>query len=413
MAKPAQGTISVLSQLCKTIPPFLVSKVAREHGCDKQARTFSPWSHVCAMLYSQLAHSLSLNDLCDDLRMQSGKLSAVRDATPPARNTLSNANMKRSSGMARDLFWRMLGHLQESHPGFGPDRRYGKYPHRFRRLINAIDSTTIQLVANCMDWAKHRRRKAAAKCHFNLNLDTFLPRACVVDSAKGHDSRKAAELCADIRRGEIAVFDMAYVDTAFLRELDFRGVFWVSRLKPNLEIKSAKKLKGTGGRILENELVRFSGVKTAGKYPKNIRKVAAIVEVDGTDTRMEFITNNMEWAPQSIVDLYRCRWGVEVFFKELKQTLQLADFLGNTANAVQWQVWTALLAYLLLRFLKFRSGWKHSFSRLFTLVRAMLWEKYDAVAVLARIACGTAPGPPKLKSLPRQAYLPGFEALLA
>ena len=413
MAKPDQGTISVLSQLCKLIPPFLVSKVARDHGCDKQARTFSPWSHVCAMVYSQLAHSLSLNDLCDDLRMQSGKLVAVRGATPTARNTLSHANMTRSADMARDLFWKMLGHLQESHPGFGPDRRYARCPRRIRRIINAIDSTTIQLIANCMDWAKHRRRKAAAKSHFNLNLNTFLPRACVVDSAKIHDSRKAAELCADIRRGEIVVFDMAYVDTAFLQDLDDRGILWVSRLKPSLLVRKGRSMGGTGGRILENRLVYFAGTKTSGKYPEPIRKVTAVVELNGVDTTMEFITNNMDWNPQSVADLYRCRWGVEVFFKELKQTLQLADFLGNTANAVHWQIWTALLAYLLLRFIQFRSSWKLSFSRLFTLVRAMLWEKYDIVAALARISCGTAPGPPKLKSLPRQAYLPGFDALLA
>ena len=101
----------------------------------------------------------------------------------------------------------------------------------------------------------------------------------------------------------------------------------------------------------------------------------ALVEVDGELREMVFLTNNLTWSAQTIADLYRCRWSIEVFFKELKQTLQLADFLGHNANAVRWQVWTALLVYLLLRFCAFLSQWGHSFTRLFTLLRSALWQR--------------------------------------
>src|SRR5271154_7095199 len=121
-----------------------------------------------------------------------------------------------------------------------------------------------------------------------------------------------------------------------------------------------------------------------------LRRVVALVEVDGKDVVMEFLTNNLAWSAQSIVQLYRCRWQIEVFFKQIKQTLQLADFLGTSANAVRWQIWTALLVYLLLRYLAFLSEWNHSFSRLFTLVRASLWKKWDLFALLRRY--GTADG---------------------
>jgi IS4 transposase len=105
------------------------------------------------------------------------------------------------------------------------------------------------------------------------------------------------------------------------------------------------------------------------------------------------------------VELYRCRWQIEVFFKQIKQTLQLADFLGTTANAVRWQVWTALLVYLLLRYLGFLANWSHSFSRLFTLIRAALWKKWD---VLSLLRCyGTAGGHFRYLAQPEQAYLPG------
>jgi len=131
----------------------------------------------------------------------------------------------------------------------------------------------------------------------------------------------------------------------------------------------------------------------------------ALVEVDGQEVEMVFLTNNLEWSAPSIVELYRCRWQIEVFFKQIKQTLQLADFLGTTANAVRWQVWTALLVYLLLRYLGFLANWSHSFSRLFTLIRAALWKKWD---VLSLLRCyGTAGGHFRYLAQPEQAYLPG------
>jgi hypothetical protein len=119
-------------------------------------------------------------------------------------------------------------------------------------------------------------------------------------------------------------------------------------------------------------------------YPALLHRVVALVAVDGQEVEMMFLTNNLEWSAASIFELYRCRWQIEVFFKQIKQRLQLADFLGTGSNAVRWQVWTALLVYLLLRYLAFLSEWHHSFSRRFTLVRVALWEKWDGLSLLRR-----------------------------
>ena len=172
--------------------------------------------------------------------------------------------------------------LQQLHPGFG-GRRRPKFAFRFKRLIHVVDSTTLALVARCMDWAKHRRRKAAAKCHVRLNLQTFLPRFALVDTAGEHDNLRAHELCAGVQAGEIVIFDKAYLD--------------------------------------------FD---------------------------------------------------------------HLADFLRHNANAGRWQVWTALLVYLLLRCCAFLSQWGHSFTRLFTLLRAVLWQRWDWPDLLE--GCGTGTG---------------------
>jgi hypothetical protein len=216
--KPTAAKFSLLRQLCNLIPNHLVPQLAREHAVEERSRTFRPWSHVVSLIYAQLTHSLGLNDVCDALRLHSGPLSAIRGATPPSKNALSHANRERNPKMAEALFWTMLAHLQQLHPGFGARRR-PKLAFRFKRLIHIVDSTTIQLVANSLDWARHRRRKAAAKCHVRLNLQTFLPRFALVDTAGEHDNRRAHELCAGVQAGEIVIFDKAYVDFAHLAAL--------------------------------------------------------------------------------------------------------------------------------------------------------------------------------------------------
>ena len=163
--KPTKHSATVLYQLCKLIPSHLTTKLARKHGVEKKARTFSPWSHVVSLLFAQLTHSISLNDVCDALRHHASKLSCIRGAKTPARNTLASANRNRNSNMMEELFWQTYKHLQNLSPGFSRSGKYSRYPQRFKATIHAIDSSTISLIAKCMDWAKHRKRKAAAKMH--------------------------------------------------------------------------------------------------------------------------------------------------------------------------------------------------------------------------------------------------------
>ena len=404
--KPAKHNYSVLKQICQHIPAHLVPKLSRTFGADKKARSFSPWSHVVAMLHVQLAHSLSLNDVADTLRNHSGVLTTIRRATPPSRNGLSHANRVRDPDMAQALFWEVLSHIQNKHPDFGHGHKYSGLPQRFKRAIYAIDSTTIQLVANCIDWAKHRRRKAAAKCHMQLNLQTFLPQFAIVKEASTHDSTEAYRLCQNLKDGEIAVFDKAYVDFPHLADLNERGVFWITRAKDNMTYRVVKQQSSPKGDVISDVLIELETPKSQKAYPQRLRLVTAHVESNGVKKTMAFITNNTRWAPSSICDLYKCRWGVEVFFKQIKQTLQLSDFLGHSRNAILWQVWMALLAYILIRFIGHLGQWKGAFSRLFTLLRGVLFGRWDAFDIMS--LCGTARGSPRMIGSPQQAYLPGF-----
>jgi hypothetical protein len=308
--------------------------------------------------------------------------------------------------MAEDLFWAVLDHLQKVSPGFG-GRSYQGLPRRFKRSIAVVDSTTIALVANCMDWAKHRRRKAAAKVHMRLDLGSFLPGFAIVDTAKHNDAKRARELCAGLRDGEIVLFDKAYVDFEHLCDLDQRGVFWVTRAKENLKFRTVKRrIQRPQGNILRDDEVVLVQTTTRQKYPKRFRRVVAIVQINGEEHVMTFITNNLTWAASSVGELYRSRWSIEAFFKQIKQTLQLCSFLGHNRNAIRWQVWTALLTYLLLRFRAFVSSWPHSFTRIFTLIRGVLWSRIDLSQLLRRY--GTAGGAFGQRWQPMQPYLPGL-----
>ena len=404
--KPTRSKYTTLQQICKLIPSGLVDKIAQTVGVDKKARTFRPWSHVVALLYTQLVHAMSLNDVCDSLRHHAARLFTNRGATAPKRNTFSHANRTRDPRMAETLFWNVLDHLVRLFPGFG-GRTYQVLPRRFKRVINVVDASTIALVANCMDWAKHRRKKAAAKLHLRLDLQSFLPSCVIIDTAREHDATRARDLCANLGAGEIVIFDKAYLDFAHLAELTERGVSWVTRAKSNMKARCVKRLiKKPHGRILRDDLIVLTGTKSAGYYPGVLRRVVALVDLNGTDTVMTFISNNTEWAASSIADLYKSRWSIEVFFKEIKQTLQLCDFLGHNKNAILWQIWTAPLLYVLLRFLAFMHRWQYGFKRFFCILRSCVWDCYDLGNLIK--SCGTAGDPVRLLAMPQQAYLPGF-----
>lgn len=403
--RPAARKPAIFRQICELIPAHMVPKLARKHGI--RSRGISPWSHVVAGLYAQFTHALGLNDVCDALSANRSLLASIRGAQPPSRNGLSHANRTRPAQMVQDLFWSVLDFLDRQSHGWGGGS-FHRLPRRFRRAIHAIDSTTLALFAHCMDWARHRRRKAAAKLHLRLNLETFLPAMAVVDSARGHDSIHATRLCAGLKAGEIAVFDMAYMDYKLLNDLDERGIFWVGRARENIRLQLVKRrLQQPQGNILQDDEVRVELPRSRARYPRRLRQVTAIVELDGQPVEMAFLTNHLEWAASSICDLYRSRWNIETFFRQIKQTLHLGDFLGHNRMAIEWQIWTALLMYVLLRHLHRAVDWAHSFTRLFTCLRAVIWQRRWLLDYLTLY--GTAGGSFRLQWAPHQAYLPGLE----
>ena len=403
----------ILQQIVQYLPEWTLEKLANKHGVD--ARSCSATSHVVALMIAHLAHTSSLNETCDVCAMHEKKLRYVRNVTPPHRNTLSNANRTRPAAMAEELFWTVKAALETNNvtvngKTFNPRGRPTGFLHRFKKAIYAIDSTTIQLVLNCIDWAKHRRRKAAAKAHVLLNITSFLPSVVVVESANHHDSTRAAALTAGFKAGDILLADRGYVDFGFLFGLEVRRAFFVTRQRGPLkyEVKEGREVSGD---VISDEVIVLTGDETREKYTKPLRRIFAVVELNGRKHDMVFLTNNLDWAAETICELYRARWNIEVFFKELKQTLQFTDFIGYNENAVKWQVWIGLLVHMLLHYAKFLSTWTQSFARLVGIVRGGMWLEIDLVETL--ILYGTAGPEKKPKLCLEQACFKGFEDLLA
>ena len=383
---------AILRQVVTLIPPEIVHDIDRD--VRHRYKGFSVWSHVVALIYQQLTRTGSLNGVCDAAKVHESEWGQLRDATVPHRNTLSNANRKRNPALAEKLHWELLKYFSETFPDFSKVK-YEGYLARFReRHIHLLDSSTIQLVLNSIDWARHRRRKAAAKLHMNLDLGAKMPSFAIVESAAHHDSVRAGEVTANLSDGDILVADRAYTDFGFLCELALRGVFFVVRQKRNMKMRvvESRTVVGTEAdkrdevEVLKDETVRPERKSTATKYDADdglLRRVTAKVVVQGKWKEMVFFTNNFDWTSRTIAELYKARWTVELFFKEFKQTCQVRDYIGYNERAVKWQVWIGLVVHLLLRFVKFGSKWELSFSRLAGVVRCAVWVRRELFAVLA------------------------------
>ena len=380
-------------------------------GEKVKARKFSYSSQVYLLMLSQFLHLFSLNEIVDVSKIYAPELSRLRGITPANLNTFSNANRTRDPKVMQSFFWEVYDTFRRQDGGFVRGRHHGRLTRFNLRGIYAIDSSTIQLAYWCIDWAKHRQRKAAVNIHMVANVANRLPYFCVFGRAKDHDSKMEDELFNSLKEGDIGIADRAYNHFKALHRQSLRGVFFVVREKIGMKYRVVRRVakKDLGENIISDETIMLTGQRTSKEYPCAMRRVVARVKVDGKWRTMVFLTNNFEWAASTIAELYKARWEVELLFKELKQTLQLQDFYGENENAVAWQIWAALLTHLVLRWLKYKSGAACSYSRFAALVRAIVWLKKDAMAILRSYGIAPPPDPGGVAS--GMPYLPGFEKM--
>ena len=376
-----------------------------------KARKLSYGSQMYLLMLGQFLHVFSLNELVDISKIYATELSRIRGITSTNLNTFSNANRTRNPAVMEKFFWMMYEHFRTQDENFVRAKHTGKLSRFKLRNIYAIDSTTIALAYWCINWAKHRQQKAAVKVHMVANVASRLPHFCVYGKANEHDSKKEEVLFESLKAGDIGILDRAYNKFKTLYKQSERGVIFVVREKETMlhEVVESVPEVELGKNIVADETIKLTGVNTSESYPDVLRRVTAHVEINGKWHDLVFLTNNFEWAASTIAELYKARWQVELLFKELKQTLQLQDFFGENENAVQWQIWAALLTHLIVRYIKFKSRAVCSYSRFVAFIRAVTWLKKDLLEILR--SYGIAP-PLESTTLPANApYLPGFEKI--
>ncbi|HXY08324.1 MAG TPA: IS4 family transposase [Terriglobales bacterium] len=266
----------------------------------------------------------------------------------------------------RPVFLDLLGRCEEQ-------ARRGRRKFRFENKRLSLEATVIDLCASLYDWAKFRRTKGAIKLHLLLDHDGYLPRFAVITDGKTHELSVARKLRWE--PGTIVVFDRGYIDYQWFVELTRQGVYWVTRLKDNADyLVVERRPVPTGGKVLADEVISFYGLPGEGR--EYFFRRVEIWDAE-QERRLVFLSNHLQFGPTTLAAIYKERWQVELFFKALKQLCKIKTFVGTSANAVKTQVWTALIAMLLLRFLQLQACFGWPLSNLLALLRQQLFVHRD------------------------------------
>jgi hypothetical protein len=367
---PVERFSSIFSQLLKLFPRTEFQALVKQHRAEHHARGFTCWGQFVAMLFCQLGRAHSLREICGGLASCEGKLTHL-GITAPARSTLAYANEHRPWQLYRGVFEALLVRCQTA----APARR----KFRFKNKLVSLDSSVIDLCARLFDWAKFRRTKGAVKLHLLLDHDGYLPRVAVITDGKRSDIRVARTL--RFEPGTILVMDRGYVDYAWFAQLTEDQVVFVTRLKDNAVYHVVEERRPPAhSHVQRDQVIHLASAAAAGKCPVLLRRVE--IYDPATEQTLVFLTNDLGLGATTVAAIYKDRWQVELFFKALKQNLKVKTFVGTSANALHLQLWTALIAMLLLRYLQLRARFGWSLSNLVALLRMNLFTYRDLWAWL-------------------------------
>jgi hypothetical protein len=360
---------SLFAQCLQVVSRRDFEQAVRLHHAERYAKGFSSWDQFTAMLFSHLAQAQSLREICGGLACCVGKVQHLGLRKAPSRSTLSYANAHRPWPLYQTVLTQLVATCH------GVTR--GKTKFRFRNKIFSMDATLIDLSLTVFgSWAKYRFTKGAAKLHTVLDHEGYLPVFATLTPGHVHDTRIARTLT--FPPGSIVVFDRGYNDFTFFANLAQRGVYFVTRMKRPTLFRVLDRRTPPHG-IRADQTIQLTGPRARHLPP--LRRI--VYRDPQTGRRLVFLTNHFGFGATTIARIYRDRWQIEIFFKELKHTLKIKSFVGTTPNALHIQIWTALIAMVLLRYLQLRAKLKWHLSNLVAFLRwnlftyRNLWEWLD------------------------------------
>ena len=361
--------ITLFSKIISKLDRTKFKKLVGQHKTDKHQKGYDSWTQLVSMLFCQFAKSQSVRDISNGLRSATGNLNHMGIQKAPSKSTISYQNKHRNWELFRAYYYSLLHSLGQQ-PGFK------RVKFRIKSKIFLLDSTTISLCLKLFDWAKYKTAKGAVKMHTLLDFDGNLPAYVNITNGKTADNKGAYDV--PLYSGSVIVADRFYNDFSLLNVWDSNKVFFVIRHKENLQFTSIKENDLPEDRhqhILIDQIIELKNQSSKEKYPKRLRRV--VVWDDVNKQTIELITNQMTWSCNTIAELYKSRWEVEIFFRDIKQLLHIKSFIGTSENAVMIQIWTALITILVLKALKAMSKYKWHLSNLVAFIRLNLFVKID------------------------------------
>ena len=363
---------SIFSQLLQLFPRDGFQRAVKKTQAERHARGFTCWAQFVAMLFCQLGRAHSLREITGGLRSCEGKLKHL-GITAPSHSTLAYANEHRPWQLFQEVFLMLLARFQS--------QGIGKKKFRFKNKLVSLDSTLIDLSVSLFNWALFRQTKGAIKLHLLLDHDGYLPTFAWITEGKIADIRIARQIA--FPPGTVIVDDRAYNDYRLFAQWTSQGIYFVTKMKENAlyEVVGERDVPQNRN-ILKDELIELRGYGAQEKCPYPLRRIE--VYDPSTQQVWVFLTNHLDWGATTIAAIYKDRWQIEIFFKYLKQNLKIKTFVGTSPNAVKTQIWTALIAMLLLRYLQISSRFAWSLSNLVALLRMNLFTHRDLWAWLDR-----------------------------
>lgn len=357
---------SIFSQILSLFSRVEFERAIRETQAEKGAKGFTCWGQFVGMLFCQLGQAHSLREICTGLASCLGKLRHIGITVAPKKSTLAYANEHRPWELYQKVFYQLLWRC---HGEF-----IGKKKFRFKNKLMSFDASLIELCATVFDWAKFRTTKGAVKLHLLLDHAGYLPEYAHITNGKVHEVNILKRL--QFSPGAIIVIDRGCVDYELFGRWTAEGIYFVTRLKGNASYRVRGRLPLPENRnILKDEIIKFKGFYAKEHCSHPLRRIEVIDNETG-DT-IVLLTNHMTFGATTVSAIYKDRWQIEIFFKTLKQNLRIKTFVGTSANALKVQIWTALIAILVLKYLKVRSTFGWSMSNLVALLRLNLFTYRD------------------------------------
>lgn len=339
--------------------------MVKKHEAERAAKGFACWTQFVAMLFCQLGRADSLREICNGMACCLGRLVHLGIAKAPSRSTLSYANEHRPAALFEELFWTALARFRDQ-------QSLGSRQHRFRfkNKLLSLDSTTISLCLTLFPWAKFRRAKGGVKAHVLLDHDDYLPAYVLLTEAKRSDVKLAD--CFTLNPGSIVTMDRGYAGYALFGRWTLAGVFFVTRMKDNAVFTVEAEFEVPENRnIRADQIIQLTGTTAQADCPGPLRRV--VVWDADNEREIVLLTNLLDFGFTTIAAIYKERWQIELFFKALKQNLTVKSFVGTSENALRIQIWTALIAMLLLKWLHHLSQANWSLSNLASMLRLNLF----------------------------------------